>query len=93
MEMVLNGPDDVVDDGKVLLAAGFDGCQHRFDEPASLFALCTETQLSPENGITQVTFGRVAWRLNTLHIQKRPQPFTMTVQPYNSRHIPSAAVP
>ena len=79
MEMVLDGTGDVVDDGEVLLAAGLDGRQHRFDEPASLFAPCTEAQFSPDDSMTQAPFGRVICRLNTLHLQKRPQPFTMTI--------------
>ncbi len=72
--MVLDGPGDVVDDGEVLLAAGLDGRQHRFDKLASLFALSTETQLSPDDSMTQAAFGRVVCRLNTLHLHKCPQP-------------------
>lgn len=77
VEVVLDGPGDVVDHGEVLLAAGFDGGQQGFDKPASLFALGAETQLSPDDRMTQAAFRRVIGRLDALHLKKCPQPFTV----------------
>lgn len=64
MEMSLDRASDVIDDGAVLLAAGFNDSEHCFDEPASLFALCSETQFSPDDRMTQAAFRRVIRWLN-----------------------------
>ena len=54
----------------LLLTAGLDHRQKCFDKSASGRTLCPETQLAPNDGVAQRSFGRVVCRLDAFLIQE-----------------------
>ena len=74
------GLGDEPEHALALLLAGFDDCQHRFDEAVAAVALGAETQLTPDHSVTQAAFTCVVGRLDFRIGQKRPQVLFVIVE-------------
>ena len=56
-----------------LLAAGLQHREQAFDEAASVGALCAEGEASPDDGMSQRTFGGIIGRLDIFAVLKHPE--------------------
>ena len=65
---------EVLEGVAVLLAAGFDHRQHRFDETATAGTLRAEGKLTPDNGVAQGTLAGVVRRFHPFATDERPEP-------------------
>ena len=88
-EVCGNGLGDKVEDARVLLAASFNGGEHRLHEPAPGRALCAKRELPPNHRVTQRALAGVVGRLDPFHFQKGPQAIAMIIQ--RAAHASSGA--
>ena len=79
-EVGMNGVGHEREGVATLLAAGFDDRQHRLHEATTAFALRSERQLSPNDGVTQGTLAAVVGRFHVFMVQIGPEPLPMVVQ-------------
>ena len=79
-EVGVDGGGEIVEDVAVLLAAGFDHCEHRFHKAAAAGALRAKGKLAPNDGVTQGALARVVGRLDPFLADESPKPCAMLVQ-------------
>jgi len=78
----LDGICDESEHRSVLLSAGLDHREHRFDESASGDTLCPERKFSPDHSVTKGSLGCVVGGFDVLAIDERPEIIEMgTVVP------------
>ena len=80
MGLILNGVLDEFDNRAVLVAAGFDDCEHRFHVPVATCTLGAEAQFSPDHAVTQASLSSVIGRFNFGITQERPQVIVVSEQ-------------
>ena len=71
---------EVLEGEAALLTTRFDQREHRFDEPATLLALCAEAQFAPDHRVPQRSFACIVRRFDAFGANEFPEPRAMLVQ-------------